>query len=135
MNLAAFAGAPCVIQLHLLLAVAALVLGGVQLAMPKGSRRHQLTGYLWVSFMTLVALSSFFIFELRIMGPFSPIHLLSVFTLYALYSAVRAARQNNIKRHKQMMVLLYGLGLVLTGGFTLMPGRLMHAILLGGPAG
>ena len=71
--------------------------------------------------MTYVAISSFFISELKLCGAFSPIHLLSIWTLFSLVMAVYHARQGNIRQHKIWMVLLYILALLVTGVFTLWP--------------
>ncbi|MFM1861522.1 MAG: hypothetical protein RLZ26_44, partial [Pseudomonadota bacterium] len=79
-----------------------------------------------------VAVSGLFITELRWIGPFSPIHLLSLVTLWTLFRAVDAAYRGDIATHSRAMVWLYGLGLVLTGAFTLLPGRAMHGVLFGG---
>ena len=103
MNLTPVVTASPVIQLHLLAAVLALGLGAVQLVLAKGTGPHRRLGYVWVGMMAVVALSSFVIFELRVWGPFSPIHLLSLLTLTSLYLAVRAARSGNINRHRLMM--------------------------------
>ena len=65
---------------------------------------------------------------MRLWGPFSPIHLLSIWTLFSL---VMAARQGNIRLHKIWMVLLYILALKVTDVFTLLPGRVMHGVLFG----
>ncbi|MDG5495597.1 MULTISPECIES: DUF2306 domain-containing protein [Azospirillaceae] len=129
---AAFSAATPIIQAHAVLAALAIMLGAVQFAMPKGTPLHRGLGYLWVTGMALVALSSFAIHELRVIGPFSPIHLLSIFVLYALIKAIIAARQGRIAQHKRGMILLYILGLLITGGFTLLPGRLMYRVLFGG---
>jgi uncharacterized membrane protein len=64
-------------------------------------------------------------------GGFSPIHLLSIWTLFSLVMAVYHARQGNIRQHKIWMVLLYILALLVTGVFTLWPGRVMHGVLFG----
>jgi uncharacterized membrane protein len=82
--------------------------------------------------MTLVALSSFWIHELRVIWIFSPIHLLSVFTLLMLPRAVFAARRGDIALHRTIMRALFFMGLVLPGLFTFLPGRTMHAVLFGG---
>ena len=74
---------------------------------------------------------SFFISELRLWGAFSPIHLLSIWTLSSLVMAVYHARHGNIRRHKIWMVLLYILALLVTGVFMLWPGRVMHGVLFG----
>lgn len=116
---------------HAIAAIAALLLGGVQIAMPKGTRAHRAMGWSWVGLMASVALSGFWISELRLFGRFSPIHALSIVTLVTLWSAVAAARRGDVEAHKRRLTLLYGLGLILTGAFTLAPGRVMHAVVFG----
>jgi len=114
-----------------MIALTAVVLGGIQLATEKGTRLHRALGYVWVLMMAYVALSSFFIFELRIIGPFSPIHLLSILVLYSLWHGVRAARRGDIASHQRTMKSLYLFGLIITGFFTLLPGRAMHGVVFG----
>ena len=75
-----FFAATWLIQLHILAAFFAIAGGGVQFFLQKGGSLHKLVGRLWVSSMAVVALSSFFIHEIRLFGLFSPIHLLSVMT-------------------------------------------------------
>jgi len=41
------------------------------------------------------------------------------------------ARQGNFREHKIWMVLLHILALLVTGVFTLWPGRVMHGVLFG----
>ena len=129
MNITPVLNASAVIQLHLLAAVLALGLGAVQLVLAKGTLSHRRLGYVWTGMMAVVALSSFFIFELRVWGPFSPIHMLSLFTLVTLYLAVQAARHNNINCHQLMMRAMYIFALLLTGAFTFFPGRLLHQLV------
>lgn len=81
--------------------------------------------------MVTAALSSFAITEVRVMGPFSPIHILSIVTLLTLVAALHAARQKNIHRHRRLMRILYISGPVVAGLFTLLPGRLMHIVVFG----
>ena len=81
MNLAPLTNAPLPIQLHAYAAMAAFVLGVVQLAGVKGTTRHRALGYAWAASMLFVAISSFWIHDLRVWGAWSPIHLLSIFTL------------------------------------------------------
>ena len=126
-----FAEAPP-IPLHALAALLAVVLGGMQLAMKKGTRLHKALGWIWTGLMAVVAMTSFFIHEIRLWGQYSPIHLLSLWTLISLGLAIYFAKTGKIKRHKQVMVALYGFGLILTGFFTMMPGRVMHQIIFGG---
>ena len=110
---------------------AAFVLGVVQLAAPKGTIPHRLFGWLWAALMLTVAISSFFIHELRLWGMWSPIHLLSVFTLIMLPLAIFHARRQDVRRHQRAMIGLFAGALVIAGIFTFLPGRIMHAVLFG----
>jgi uncharacterized membrane protein len=40
--------------------------------------------------MLMVSVSSFWISTIKILGPFSPIHFLSVFTIWSLFEAIRS---------------------------------------------
>jgi uncharacterized membrane protein len=79
--------------------------------------------------MMYVSISSFWIHTLKVVGNFSPIHLLSIFTIWTLYEAIRAVKNHDLLKHKRMMKLLYVLGLVITGLFTLLPNRTMYEVL------
>jgi len=132
MAISPFLSAPFVIQLHAIAAILAFLTGCVQLVRRKGDIWHRRIGWIWVGLMAITALSSFGIQGFRVLGPFSPLHLLSLLTLWALIGAIRAARLGDIRRHRQIMMTLFLFALVLAGGFTLWPGRLMHRILIGG---
>ena len=119
------------IPLHAIMAIIAIILGGIQLSMKKGGTIHKLLGRIWVGIMMFVAISSFFIHEIKLWGAYSPIHLLSLWTIFILGLAIYYVRIGNIKRHKQTMVTLYFFALIVAGFFTLMPGRIMHQILIG----
>ena len=92
MTLDPLLSAPQPIPVHAIAALVAMVLGGLQLWGPKGIRNHQTLGYIWVGLMAIVAFSGFFIHVLKLFGPFSLIHLLSVLTLASLWYAIRVAR-------------------------------------------
>lgn len=113
------------------MALAALVLGTAQLLLAKGTPRHRIAGYIWVTLLGAVALSSFWIHDLRQLGPFSAIHLLSVITLHSLYFGIRAAVRGDIAGHGRTMRQLFFLALIGAGAFTLLPGRDMHQVLFG----
>jgi uncharacterized membrane protein len=119
------------IPLHASAAMAAFVLGIVQLMAPKGTLPHRALGWVWVVLMLVVALSSFWIHEIRLVGPWSPIHLLSIFALAMLVWGVMAARGHNVRRHKITMTSIFFGALVIAGLFTFMPGRIMHAVVFG----
>ncbi|TPN60151.1 DUF2306 domain-containing protein [Mesorhizobium sp. B1-1-4] len=113
---------------HALAAFAALAIGGVQLALPKGTLRHRAMGYLWAALMLAVAISSFWIQQIRLIGPFSPIHLLSILVLVTVPLAVWHARNHRVAKHRKAMIALYIFALVGAGVFTLVPGRIMHDV-------
>ena len=117
---------------HAITALVAVIIGAIQLISAKGTRQHQVLGYLWVSMMMYVSISSFFISEIQLWGAFSPIHLLSACTVITLCTGIYFARTGNIKAHQLNMQLLYGLALILTGLFTLLPNRVMGQMLFGG---
>ncbi len=122
-----------VIAGHAIVAVMAIPLGAAQFALPKGTSLHRGLGLAWVAAMVIIGVSGFFIHDIRTWGLFSPIHFLSLLILATLFVSYRAARRGDIQRHKYLMIALYGLGLIVAGGFTLAPGRVMHAALFGGP--
>lgn len=109
-----------------------MALGAFQLAAPKGTLRHRWLGFVWVGAMAIVAVSSFWIHKFRWWGAFSIIHVLSLLVLATLVYSIRAVRRGNFLAHRNSMVQLYVLALLLTGGFTLVPGRTMRAVLFGG---
>jgi uncharacterized membrane protein len=131
MNIAPLLAASPVIQVHAFAAISAFALGVVQLAAPKGTIPHRLFGWTWATLMLAVVLSSFFIHTIRVWGPFSPIHLLSVFTLLALPLAVMRARRHQVERHRRAMTGIFIGALLVAGIFTFLPGRIMHAVLFG----
>jgi uncharacterized membrane protein len=116
---------------HSVAAMLAVLLGGWQLFSEKGTRRHRIFGWAWVGLMIYVAGSSFFINELHCWRTLSPIHVLSAWTLISLAIAVFQARRGNIRQHRLWMLSLYVLALLLTGIFTLWPGRLLHQVVFG----
>ena len=119
------------IQLHAFAAMTAFGLGIVQLAAPKGTLPHRTVGWVWVALMLVVSVSAFFIHQIRLWGPWSPIHLLAIFTLVTLPLAVLAAHRHAVARHRNAMIGLFGGALVIAGIFTFAPGRIMHAVMFG----
>ncbi len=132
MNISALTEAAPIIQAHAYAAFAAIGLGAAQLASPKGAAAHRAMGRIWVALMLAVAGTSLFIHTIRSFGPFSAIHLLSLWTLAAAPAAAIAARRGRIGWHRRAMTSLYVLALLVTGLFTLWPGRIMHKVFFGG---
>lgn len=131
MSLAPLLNASPTIQLHAFAAMAAFALGVVQLSTPKGTFGHRTVGFVWAALMVLVCTSAFFIHELRMWGPWSPIHLLALFTLIMVPVAVWHAHRHDVARHRKAMTGLFTGALVVAGIFTFYPGRIIHAVVFG----
>ena len=110
----------------------AFVLGLPQFAAPKGTLPHRTLGWIWVLLMAAVAISSFWIHQIRLVGPWGPIHLLSIFVLAMLPLAVWRAHTHRVADHRRIMILMFSGALVVAGLFTLLPGRIMHTVVFGG---
>lgn len=124
--------APLVVQVHAFLALGAVVLTVVIFNLRKGSRLHRVLGWSWVIAMASVAVTSFWINDFRWIGPFGPIHILSVTSLVSLVTGVRAARSHNVNAHKKTMKSLTFGALIVAGAFTFFPGRIMFLVVSGG---
>ena len=131
MTLTPLLEAPTIIVVHAVSAVMALLLGAVQLFRKKGDPVHRFIGASWVALMLMVSLSSFLIWTIRVWWLFSPIHLISIFTLVMLWRGIGFARRGNIKAHSRTMEYLYFLALVVTGLLTFIPGRAMYFVAFG----
>ena len=131
MDLSPLLEASPVIQIHAACAVLALLLGAMQLFRRKGDAVHRALGRSWVVLMAIVAGSGLFIWTIRLWGPFSPIHLLSIMVLVLLWRGVGAARRGDIGRHRRIMQGTYLFGLVITGLLTFIPGRTLYRVAFG----
>lgn len=132
MSLSPLLGASVVIQIHAFLAIAATFLTIAIFSLERGSSAHRWMGWTWVILMGVVALSSFAINDMRVIGPFGPIHLLSAFVLFQLVVNIRAARSKRIRAHARGMKGLAIGALLVAGGFTFLPGRIMYQVVTGG---
>ena len=131
MSLGPLLSAPPPIPWHAFAALAALAMGGAQLALPKGTTRHRVMGYAWAALMLVIAASSFWIQQIRLIGPFSSIHILSIIVLITVPLAVWHAHRHYAAKHRRVMISLYVFALIGAGVFTLLPGRIMHAVVFG----
>lgn len=123
MNLLPLIDAPLAVELHILSAMPALILGPVALFRRRRDRWHKLIGRIWAASMFALALSSLFIHDNPIIGPFSPIHALSILTFWGLFSGIRAIRRGDRRGHAQAMRGLYVQALILASVLTMLPGR------------
>jgi uncharacterized membrane protein len=124
--MSAYTWTPTII-VHATCATAALGLGAFVLARRKGTPSHRAFGWLWVLLMAVVAGISFWIYRER----WSWIHGLSVWTLLSLVYGVRQARRGQVKAHRITMIALFVGALLVTGLFTLLPGRLIGQAVWG----
>jgi uncharacterized membrane protein len=115
------------LQIHLAAALAALCLGVLVLARRKGTASHKALGRAWVGLMVAVAVSSFWIFEIRKGAGPSWIHLLSAWTLISLACAVYFIRRGNVRAHRGFMIGTL-VGLAGAGLGALAPGRALYRL-------
>ena len=92
---------------------------------------HRATGYAYVTFMMLAALTSVFIrdFHLPNLHGFTWIHLLIPVTLFSLWVAFRALKRRDFVTHRITMQSLYVSACVIAGGFTLLPSRYLGNLI------
>ena len=117
------------IALHGTLAMLAVAVGTAVLMRSKGTASHKRFGRVWVALMAGVAVSSFWIFEIRKGAGPSFIHLLSLWTLVSLALAVWCIRRGNVRAHQGFMIGTF-LGLAGAGLFAMAPGRALYRFLL-----
>jgi uncharacterized membrane protein len=115
------------IFVHLICALAALALGAVILARRKGTPSHRATGWVWVTLMATVTLTSAFIrdYGLPNIAGYTPIHGLTVFVALQLPRGVLQARRGDVQAHRKTMRGLYIGGCIVAGAFTLLPMRFL----------
>ncbi len=123
--------APWPIQIHILAATGALILSPIQLFRRRGNPWHRALGTLWVASLATAAASSFLISGFAVLGPFGPIHLLSIYVLILLARALAALRRGDAALHGAIMRNLVWWGLVLPGLLALLPSRLLGGIAFG----
>ncbi len=135
MSLAPLLAAPLAVKLHVATVVPAFFLGTWLIFFSrKGKRLHRAAGYLYLTLMTITSIAALFIHAIMPNGPFygfSPIHLFVPLTLAGVVGALYYARHHNIRAHRRSMLGVYIGGLLIAGSLTLLPGRIMHMVLLG----
>ncbi|MGH1367493.1 MAG: DUF2306 domain-containing protein [Maritimibacter sp.] len=119
------------IQLHVLAALLTIALLPFTLFRRRKDRIHKVAGYVWVCAMLVTSISSFWITGIRLVGPFSPIHLLSVVVIYNVIWALREVLRGHVRRHELILKGTAFWSLGVAGLFTLLPGRLMNEALFG----
>ena len=127
-----------IIIIHIIFALTAFFLGLFILMTKKGTISHQMLGKLFLLSMMVVAFSAMFIQEIN-QGQYSFIHLFVPVTIISLFWGIWSIRHYRktseikfLKAHKIAMISLFFGALVVTGSFTLLPGRFLHQLLFVG---
>jgi len=124
MNTEYFTQASFAIQIHMLVAVGAFILGLIMFSRKKGTWAHKMTGRAFALLMFLTAFSAIFIRQLN-EGGFSWIHIFVPITFFALFETFFYIRKGNVKKHKRAVTGLFFGALLIPGFFSFMPGRTM----------
>lgn len=66
----------------------ALVAGGAVVGMRKGTKHHRYVGWIYVAIMTLLCVTSFFIYEL--FGSFGPFHVAAIISFISIIGGILA---------------------------------------------
>lgn len=126
-----------VVAVHTTFALSAVALGPLALWTRLGQRVrprwHRAAGYAWVTCMLGTAISALFIRSSLSwsVGGLGPIHLLIAVTVVALIRAFVYLQQGQIQGHRTTMQSLYFFACIVTGLFTLLPGRLLGQLVWG----
>jgi uncharacterized membrane protein len=131
MNIGLIAAAPLAIKIHLATVLPAFAIGSwLIFASRKGSLTHRSLGAIYLALMTVTAIAAFFIRSINFPN-LSPVHLFVPLTLFGVAAALWYIRRGNVKGHRNAMIGLYCGGLLLAGGLTLLPGRLLYRVFFG----
>lgn len=115
---------------HLLTIIVALAFTPYLLTQPRGTRLRRRVGYVWAGAMFVTAAISLFIHESG-PGRFSPIHILSVLTLFGVPGLVVTARKHKHASHRRIVRSLVIGALLIAGFFTLPFGWMLGRWLTG----
>lgn len=132
MTLTPFLEASLTLQLHMIAAVPAILVGPFVLFRRKVDRRHKVLGYIWLMSMVALAVMGLFIpSEMAILGYFGPLHAFSILTLYSVVMGIRYARMGNIAAHRATLRGLWFGGIGGAGLMQFLPGRTVHQMVFG----
>ncbi len=130
---------PAHIQIHAIAAMLALLLGVVQIVLPKGTLSHKVIGVMWVVLMIAVVATSAFIGNKLgpsdpLFGRFGFIHLFTVLGIYSITMGVLLIVRGgpSLKGHANSFVGLFVGGLIIAGALAFLPGRTLHNVVFGG---
>ena len=129
-DMALFMSLSPAIKIHLIAALAALVLGAVLMFARKGRTFHRIAGWVWVILVLTTAGATLFITSLN-HGKWSLLHLFTGWVLLILPLAVIWAKRRDVARHRRtMMGLFYG-GFAINLFIAFIPGRTLWMMFFG----
>ena len=110
----------------------AFIIATYMMLIKKGTAQHKFLGRIYMVLMLFTVTVTLFMSAQ--VGPtlfdhFGFIHLLSVLVLYSVPSAYFAIKAGDVKKHKFNMIGLYIGGMLVAGGFTLVPGRFLGDLI------
>lgn len=122
---------------HLVSALAALLIGALVMLRRKGTAAHRWLGWSWVVLMAVTTVSSAFILDhgMPNLAGFTPIHAFTVVVAVGLPQGIRKIRRGDVQGHRAHMRGLFFGACVVAGLFTLLPGRFLGRLLWGSMAG
>lgn len=134
-SLAPLATASLLVQLHVALGLAALVVGTLRVGWPHAQQRDRLFGWTFLALLAATAVTAVFL----AVPPGTPNlfgltlgHLFIAATAVGLVAAIRTARRPNGLVWRNIVTALFAGVLLTCGLFELTPGRLMNTVLAGG---
>lgn len=135
MSLAPLIAAPLLVQLHVMLGLAALAVGAARIAWPHPERLDRTLGWSFLALLAATALSA--VLLARPEGSPSLFgvtvgHVFIAVTAVGVAAVVLAARQRKRMRWRNLVTALFAGVLVMAGLFEVTPGRLLHTVLAGG---
>jgi len=127
--------APLLVQLHVGLGLAALIVGAGRIAWPHPERRDRAFGWTFLALLAATAVTA----VLLARPPGAPNlfgltlgHLFVFGAVIGMGAAVLAARLADRLRWRNIVTALFAGVLVMAGLFELTPGRLLNTVLAGG---
>ena len=118
--------------IHLIAVIPCMVMGVYLIYFSKkGANLHRGIGGAYMILMLLQAIVSLGM-NARV-GPqflnhFGWIHLLSILTIHTVPKSIYYLKKGDIKGHSRSMIILFWAGLIIAGGFTLVPGRYLYNV-------
>lgn len=130
MNMDPILHASLAVQIHVVVAFTALVIGIAMWRRKKGTPSHKILGRTFVGFMLLTAISAIFIRQIN-NGQFSFIHLFVPLTFIGTFQAIYWIRKRNIKKHVSAVRGMFFGALLIPGFLSFLPGRTLWHVFFG----